>query len=67
MTQAAQLVAALRKGWHTTGDLQALRISPCPWKRLAESGARYLKPGEVIERKTGPDKLIRLRVRKVSQ
>ena len=62
MTHAAQLVQALRKGWHTTGDLEALRISQCPWKRLSEAGHKFLKPGEKIARKTGPDGLLRLRV-----
>lgn len=62
MTHAAQLIQALRNGWHTTGDLEALRISQCPWKRLSEAGHKYLQPGERIDRKTGDDGLLRLRV-----
>ena len=62
MTQAARIVAELRRGWRTWGDLQAFRISTTPWKRLSEAGHKYLKDGERIERKTGKDGLLRLRV-----
>lgn len=69
MTKGEQLVQALRGRWMTWGDLEALRVSTCPWKRLAEPSAQKALRlrGEVIERKTGPDNLLRLRVRKVSQ
>jgi hypothetical protein len=62
MTHAAQLIKVLRTGWKTWGDLEATRISACPWKRINESGQRYLKPGEKILRKVGADGLTRLRV-----
>lgn len=62
MSHAAQLVRALRRRWMTWGDLQALRISTSPWKRLAEGGHLYLKDGERIERKTRPDGLVALKV-----
>ena len=62
MTHAEQLIRALRKGWHTTGDMEALRVSQCPWKRLGESGKRFLRPGERIACKTGADGLKRWKV-----
>lgn len=62
MTQAEQLVQALRGRAMTYGDLEVLRISTCPWKRLSESGHRYLKAGEQIVRKTGSDGLVRIAV-----
>ena len=64
MTQAEQLVRALRRGWFTYTDLVSLYISACPWKRLSESGARYLKPGEVLAKRVGIDGLVRFSVRK---
>lgn len=50
VTQAAKLVAALRKHPHTYGDLLALRISTSPWKRLSESAHLYLRPHERLDR-----------------
>jgi len=61
MTQAEQLVRELRKGWRTWCQLQHLWIQS-PQKRLAEAGSRYMRAGEVIDRKTGQDGLIRLRI-----
>lgn len=61
MTQAEQCVRELRAGWRTWCQLQRLWIQS-PQKRLAEAAHKFLKPGEVIERKTGSDGLIRLRV-----
>ena len=64
MTHAEQLIRALRKGWHTTGDMEALRISACPWRRLSsdERPERFLRPGERIASKVGPDGLKRWKV-----
>jgi hypothetical protein len=61
MTQAAQLIAALRrrKAGMTYGELQDLHISTSPQKRLAEAGHRYLKDGERLTKKTGRDGLVR--------
>ena len=69
MTQGEKLIQALRgRRWMTWGDLEALRVSTCPWRRLTEPAAqKALREGERIERKTGADGLLRLRVRKVSQ
>lgn len=61
MTQAEKIVRELRKGWRTWCELQHLWIQS-PWKRLAESGNKYLRPSERIDRKVGSDGLIRLRV-----
>jgi hypothetical protein len=61
-TQAQHIVCELRRGWRTYGDLQALRLSQCPWKRISEAAHRFLAPGEVIKRKVGDDGLLRLRV-----
>ena len=66
MTQAEQLVRSLRRGWFTYAEMAALRVSACPWKRISETGARYLRPGEVIAKKTGVDGLVRFSVRKVA-
>ena len=65
MTQAAELTRALRKGWHTWGDLLALRISTCPWSRLlgSENGLqRNLRPHEQLARRIRPDGLVEMRV-----
>ncbi|WP_457325607.1 hypothetical protein [Roseateles sp. P5_E11] len=63
MTQAHRIVNAIRsaraKGL-TWGEIEALRISTCPWVRLAESGHRFLRAGERITRKTGRDGLVRI-------
>lgn len=63
MTQAAQLIAAIRR---TRGrgltylELELLRVSTSPWKRISEAGHRYLRAGEQIVRKTGRDGLVRI-------
>lgn len=64
MTQAAQLVAAIRRrrAGMTWGEIEALRISTCPWVRLAESGHRFLRAGERIEHRPGKDGLVRVMV-----
>lgn len=62
MTHTQQLLAALRRRWMTWGDMEALRVTTCPWKRLGESAHRYLKAGERIERRTRADGLLELRV-----
>lgn len=64
MTQAEKLIRALRRGWFTYSDMVSLYISACPWKRLSESGSRYLRPGEVLAKKVGIDGLIRFHVKK---
>lgn len=62
MTQAAQLIAAIRR---TRGrgltylELELLRVSTSPWKRISEAGHRYLRAGEILKRKTGRDGLVR--------
>lgn len=62
MTQAQQLIAAIRaskKRGMTYGELQALRISTAPHKRLDESGWKWLRPREILRRKVGNDGLVR--------
>jgi len=62
MTHAAQLIQAIRAAGRrglTDGDLEVLRISACPWKRLSESGHRYLRKGEQLVRKVGGNGLKR--------
>jgi hypothetical protein len=61
-TQADKIICELRKGWHTWGDLLRSGVSQCPWKRLAEAGHKYLRPGEKLQRKVGADGLLRIRV-----
>ncbi len=60
MTQAEQLIRAIRRKAMTYGDLEALKVSTCPWKRLSETGHRYLRTGETIVRKVGRDGLVRI-------
>ena len=67
MTHCEQLLSALRRRWHTWGDMQALRISAHPWKRLGESAHRYLRDGESLERRTRKDGLLELRVVKATR
>ncbi len=62
MTQAAKLIEAIRragKSGITWGDLEALRISTCPWVRLKESGHRWLREGERLTSRVGRDGLVR--------
>lgn len=66
MTQAARIVSAIRKRPMTYVELNCLGISASWWKRLAESGHKYLKPGEQIVRKPGRDGLVRIGVVRVS-
>jgi hypothetical protein len=62
-TQAAQLIAAIRR---TRGrgmtylELEMLRVSTSPWKRISEAGHRFLRAGERITRRTGRDGLVRI-------
>ena len=63
-THAEQLVQAIRHKAMTYGDLEALKVSTCPWKRLSEAGHRYLRKGEQIVRKTGRDGLVRIGIAK---
>lgn len=64
MTQAERIVNALRasRGGMTYLEMEALRVSTCPWKRLSEAGHRFLRKGERIVRKTGRDGLVRVAV-----
>lgn len=65
MTQAERIVSAIRAAGRrgmTWGDIEALRVSTCPWVRLAESGHRFLRAGEQIVRKAGRDGLVRVRI-----
>jgi hypothetical protein len=49
MTQAEKIVRELRRGWRTWWHLQRL-VGQSPNKRLDESGGKYLREGESIER-----------------
>lgn len=64
MTQAAQLTQALRRGWHTWGDLQALRISTCPWARLISEGGleRNLVAHETLARRIRDDGIVEMKI-----
>ena len=64
MTQAEQIVRAIRRKPMTWGEIEALRVSTCPWVRLAESGHRFLRDGEQITRKVGRDGLVRIGIDK---
>lgn len=61
-TQANEIICELRHGWRTWGELLRTCRSTAPWKRLAESGHRYMRPGEKLKKEQGPDGLLRLRV-----
>ena len=64
MTQAQIIVNAIRRARRglTYLELEALKVSTCPWKRISESGHRWLKAGEQIVRKTGADGLVRVQI-----
>jgi hypothetical protein len=64
MTQGQTLLQAIRKRAMTYGDLLALGVSTCPWRRLQEA-ERHLKPGERIVRKTNARGLVTLRAVKL--
>jgi hypothetical protein len=62
MTQAERLVSAIRRAGKkgaSWGELEALRISTCPWVRLKESGHRFLRSGERLASRIGRDGLVR--------
>lgn len=65
MTQAETLIRAIRaargKGL-TYLELEMVRASSSPWKRLSESGHRYLRTGEHLIRKVGRDGLKRFAI-----
>lgn len=48
----------------TALELELLGVSQCPWKRLSESGERYLRKGEMLESYTGADGLKRRVIRR---
>lgn len=60
-TQAEQLFHHLRKRWMTAGDMLDLHISTSPWKRVME-GAKHLREGERIAKKTNERGLVAYRV-----
>lgn len=64
MTQAEQLIRAIRTKPHgmTWGEIEALRISTCPWVRLSESGHRFLRDGEQIVHRPGRNGLVRVAI-----
>jgi hypothetical protein len=64
MTHAEQLIRAIRRKAMTYGELEDMKVSTCPWKRLSETGHRYLRKGEQIVRKTGRDGLVRIGIAK---
>lgn len=70
MTQSAQLIQAIRRAGKrgmTYGELEALRISTCPWKRLQESGRKWLRQGEQLLQGKGRDGLVRFTVIKLAR
>lgn len=59
--QFLQLLPHLRRRAMTYGDMQALRISTCPWKRLDDQ-AHLLPEGEKLVKGTNKDGLVTWRV-----
>ncbi len=62
MTQAHMLILAIRGSGRrgmTALELEQLGISQCPWKRLSESGHRWLRKGERLISRVGRDGLKR--------
>lgn len=65
MTHAARLIAAIRAAGRrglTYLELELLRVSSSPWKRIQESGHLYLRAGERLIRKVGRDGLKRFAI-----
>lgn len=63
MSQGQQLLNACRRRAMTYGDLLALGVSTCPWRRLSEA-ERHLKPGERIVRGTNKRGLVTFAVKR---
>jgi hypothetical protein len=63
MSQGQQLLQAIRRRAMTYGDLLALGISTCPWRRLEEA-KHHLKPGERIVRGTNRRGLVTFAVKR---
>ncbi len=64
MTHAAQLIQAIRAAGRrgmTYLELELLRVSTSPWRRLSpdERPERYLRRGEQLSQKLGKDGLKR--------
>lgn len=60
-TQAEVLYRHLRRRWMTYGDMLALQVSVCPWKRVSE-GLHHLRDGEKLAKKTTHRGLVAYRV-----
>lgn len=65
-TQAEQLFVHLRRKAMTYGDMEALRISTCPWKRVAES-KHLLKDGEQLVKGFNKQGLVTFKVVQVKE
>lgn len=61
MTKGQQLIAELRRRWMTYGDMQALRISTSPHKRVMEA-LRHLREGESLTKRINLDGLVMWKV-----
>jgi len=64
VTQAEQLIRAIRskRSGMTYLELEMLKVSSCPWRRISEAGHRFLRAGERITRRTGRDGLKRIAI-----
>lgn len=72
MTQSAKLINAIRRSGArgmTYMDLESLRVSTCPWRRLSpgEKPERHLGQHERLMRFTGKDGLVRFRIVKAGK
>lgn len=65
-TQAERLFVHLRRRAMTYGDMEALRISTCPWRRLSD-GLHHLKDGEQLVKGVNKEGLTTYRVVKVKE
>ncbi len=62
MSHSAQLIAAIRRAGRkglTYLELELLRVSSSPWKRISESGHCHLRSGERLDKRVGRDGLKR--------
>lgn len=68
MTQAEALIHAIRRSriGMTYLELEMLRVSSCPWRRISESGHRYLREGERLIKEADKQGLVRFRIVRVA-
>lgn len=57
-TQGQKLVSILKRRWMTYGDMEDLKVSTCPWKRVKDA----IPEGHALSKRTNANGLIEWRI-----